>query len=208
MLGLGTKRNNRVVADYDIGLPDDWYPVDLSPESSAAWVQQLAWDVAPSEDAKAALAGRLTAVVDAVEGLGTPQLTTAVWIPTPATGELASLLTFGLVQLAAGQGPEAYLATLVADEGKSGPGTTFLEVRTWTAQVDAGIAVGAYNRIAHTEPDGQTRVEERTVIGVFPPRSKEMVECIFTAQASDAFDDIVEQTMGLAATISVVLEKG
>ena len=204
---LRGKKNNRIIADYDIGLTEDWYLVELDPETSARWPRELATEVAPSDEARARLIERLTTIQDAMKRMPTPQLTTAVWIPEPSTGEVASILGFGLVQLAEGQGPETYLETLAADEGRREPGVEFRNVQTWTAPVEAGLAVGAYNMIAHTELGEETRVEERTVIGVFPPRSKEMVECIFTAQSLTSYDDIIQQTMALAATIDVVLEK-
>jgi hypothetical protein len=205
---LGAKRNNRIIADYDIGLTDDWHPLDLDPETSAAWPEELAGKVAPTDEARASLVERLTGVQETMRRMSAPQLSYAVWIPEPATGELASILAFGLVELVDGQGPEEYLATLTADEGRTEPGMEFREVRTWQTQVEAGLAIGAYNVIAHTDLGAEVRLEERTAIGVFPPRSKEMIECIFIAQSPESYDDIVEQTMSLARTISVELERG
>ena len=204
---LRRKRNNRIVADYDIGLTDDWHPLDLDEETSAGWPRELAGRIAPTDEAKARLIDRLTVVQETMRGMQAPQLTNAVWVPDPASGEVASILALGLVQLADGQGPEAYLQTLAADEGRREPGMEFQDVRTWTVPVEAGLAVGAYNKIAHTEPGGETSIEERTAIGVFPPRSKEMVECIFIAQSPTSYDDIIQQTMALVATLKVVLEK-
>ena len=206
---LRKRRNNRIVADYDIGLTDDWYPLDLDPETSSGWPRELAGRIAPTDEAKADLIDRLTAVQETMRRMQAqaPQLSNAVWVPDPASGEVASILAFGLVQLADGQGPEEYLQTLAADEGRREPGLEFQDVQTWTVPVEAGLAVGAYNKIAHTDLGGETRIEERTAIGVFPPRSKEMVECIFIAESPTSYDDIVQQTMGLVATLRVVLER-
>jgi hypothetical protein len=202
---LRGNRNNRIIADYDIGLTDDWYPIDLDPDTSASWARTLASELAPTDEAKTSLIERLSAVQETMRRMQAPQLTNAVWVP--ASGEVASILAFGLVQLADGEGPDTYLQTLAADEGRREPGMEFQNVQTWTAPIDAGLAVGAYNMIAHTELGGETRVEERTAIGVFPPRSKEMIECIFIAQSLTSYDDIIQQTMGLVATLDVVLEK-
>jgi hypothetical protein len=204
---LRGNRNNRIIADYDIGLTDDWHPIDLDPDTSASWARTLASELAPTDEAKTSLIERLSAVQETMRRMQAPQLTNAVWVPDPASGEVASILAFGLVQLADGDGPDTYLQTLAADEGRREPGMEFQNVQTWTAPIDAGLAVGAYNMIAHTELGGETRVEERTAIGVFPPRSKEMIECIFIAQSLTSYDDIIQQTMGLVATLDVVLEK-
>lgn len=200
-------KRNRIIADYDIGLTDDWYPIDLDPATSAGWPRALSGELGLVGDTKERLVERLNTIQDAMRRMPTPHLTTAVWIPDPSSGEVASILGFGLVQLGDDQGPETYLETLAADEGRRELGIEFQNVETWTAPVEAGLAVGAYNLIAHTELGEETRVEERTVIGVFPPRSKEMIECIFTAQSIAAYDDIIQQTMGLVATLEVQLER-
>ncbi|AWB87215.1 hypothetical protein [Mycetocola zhujimingii] len=200
-------KRNRIIADCDIGLTEDWYPVDLEPETASAWPRTLAGELGLSGDVKERLVERLGTVQETMRRMPS-HLTTAVWIPDPSTGDVASILGLGLVQLADDQGPETYLESLAADEGRRELGVEFQNVQTWTAPVEAGLAVGAYNLIAHTDLGEETTVEERTVIGVFPPRSKEMVECIFTAQSLNSYDDIIQQTMGLVATIEVALERG
>jgi hypothetical protein len=205
---LRATRNNRTIADYDIGLTDDWHQVDLDPETSASWPGSLAARLASEEAATRGLAARLAAVQETMRGMEAPQLTAAVWVPKPDSGDIASILAFGLVELVAGQDPALYRVALAADEGRSEDGVDFLDVRTWEARIDAGICVGAYNKIAHARPGTPTVVEERTVFGVFPPRSKQMIECIFIAQSSSSYDDIVEQTQAVVGTVTVVLEKG
>ncbi|PWC06104.1 hypothetical protein [Mycetocola zhujimingii] len=200
-------KRNRIIADYDIGLTDDWYPVDLDPETSSRWPRGLAGELGLEGEAKERLAERLATIQETMRRMPTPHLTTAVWIPEPTSGEVASILGFGLVTLADDQGPEVYLEALSSDEGRRELGVEFQNVQTWTAPVNAGFAVGAYNLIAHTELGEETRVEERTVIGVFPPRSREMIECIFTAQSITSYDDIIQETMALVATIDVQLER-
>ncbi|MCP2029984.1 hypothetical protein L1277_000048 [Okibacterium sp. HSC-33S16] len=200
-------KRNRIIADYDIGLTEDWYPIDLDPATSTGWPRTLSGELGLTGDSKERLVGRLSTIQETMRRMSTPQLATAVWIPEPQSGEVASILGFGLVQLADDQGPETYLESLAADEGRRELGVEFQNVQTWTAPVEAGLAVGAYNLIAHTDLGEEPRVEERTVIGVFPPRSKEMIECIFTAQSITAYDDIIQQTMGLVATIEVQLER-
>lgn len=200
-------KRNRIIADYDIGLTDDWYPVDLDPETSSRWPRGLAGELGLEGEAKERLVERLGTIQETMRRMPTPHLTTAVWIPEPSSGEVASILGFGLVPIADEQGPEVYLEALSADEGRRELGIEFQNVQTWTAPVNAGLAVGAYNLIAHTELGEETRVEERTVIGVFPPRSREMIECIFTAQSITTYDDIIQETMALVATLDVQLER-
>ncbi|KQV07161.1 hypothetical protein [Leifsonia sp. Root112D2] len=201
-------RRDRVIADYDIGLPESWYQVDLEAAPGVVWARGLAQQLAATASARTSLTERLQAVHGSLVRIQDPSMTAAVWIRDPDSGRVDSVLGFRLTDLAEGQDEETYLAELAEDDGRIEPGTRYQAVQTWTVPVAAGLAVGAYNLISHTElGDEETQLEERTVIGVFPPHSTQFVECIFTAETPGTYEDIIQDTMKIAASISVELVK-
>lgn len=197
-------RRDRVIADFDIGLPEGWHQVDLAAAPGVIWARELAQQLATTSAARTSLTERLHAVHGSLVRMQDPMMTSAVWIRDPDSGRVDSVLGFRMTDLDEGQNEETYLAELAEDEGRVEPGTRYQAVQTWTVPIDAGLAVGAYNLISHSElGDEETQLEERTVIGVFPPHSTQFIECIFTAESPGTYEDIIQDTMKIAASITV-----
>ena len=205
---FGSKALNRVITDFDIGIPENWHLVDLADSTAAEWARATSSALATTDTSRIALSERLKAVFESLAGLGQPGLSAAVWVRDPDSGVVDAILGIRMAQLDDGMDSAAYLAGLEEDEGRAQPGERYQVVQTWTTPIDAGLAVGAYNRISHLELGGdRVDVEERTVIAVFPPKSSQVIECVFTTAVPGTYDDIILETMAHVATMRIETAK-
>jgi hypothetical protein len=205
---FGSKTLNRVITDFDIGIPTNWHLVDLAESTSKEWARATSSALATTDAGRIALSERLAAVFESLVGLGQPGLSAAVWVRDPDSGIVDAILGIRMAQLDDGMDSAAYLAGLEEDEGRAQPGERYQVVQTWTTPIEAGLAVGAYNRITHLELGGdRIDVEERTVIAVFPPRSSQVIECVFTTAVPGTYDDIILETMAHVATMRIETAK-
>ncbi|MBC7402894.1 MAG: hypothetical protein H7279_06930 [Microbacteriaceae bacterium] len=205
---FGSKALNRVITDFDIGIPENWHLVDLADSTAAEWARATSSALATTDTSRIALSERLKAVFESLAGLGQPGLSAAVWVRAPDSGVVDAILGIRMAQLDDGMDSAAYLAGLEEDEGRAQPGERYQVVQTWTTPIDAGLAVGAYNRISHLELGGdRVDVEERTVIAVFPPKSSQVIECVFTTAVPGTYDDIILETMAHVATMRIETAK-
>ncbi|MHC5797725.1 hypothetical protein ACVXZ4_16370 [Lacisediminihabitans sp. FW035] len=205
---FGSKALNRVITDFDIGIPENWHLVDLADSTSAEWARATSTALATTDESRIALSERLKTVFESLAALGQPGLSAAVWVRDPDSGVVDAILGIRMAQLDEGMDSAAYLAGLEEDEGRAQPGERYQVVQTWTTPIDAGLAVGAYNRITHLELGGdRVDVEERTVIAVFPPKSSQVIECVFTTAVPGTYDDIILETMAHVATMRIETAK-
>lgn len=195
------------VTDLDVGFEDGWYQVDLDEKSGRHWGRSLGEALGTDRAARKSLVADLGALRDSIRRSATPGMTAAVWVSAPETGQVDAFVGFTLNVIDDADGPDEYRALLEADDARSEAGVRFLNVQVWESEIDAGHVVGAYNLIEHQElGEGVKEQKERTVIGVFPPRSKEMVEFVFSAARLDSFDDIIRDTMVIVSSMRLELE--
>jgi hypothetical protein len=200
------KTKPRPIADFDFNVTDDWYPVDLAPESRSQWPRETAQEAVPSREGREVVTGELAVLHERLLGIDDPGLTAAVWIPDEEPAYVKCVLTFRVSEIESGETPESYEASLGSDENRRAPGEDYNIVKTWMAQIDAGIAVGAYNLITYTDPGEEYgHPEARTIIAVFPKGAAQKLEFIFTTQNIATFDDLVELSMGCVASTTVQL---
>jgi hypothetical protein len=194
------------IVEFSVGLDPHWYRVDLE---STEWAMQLARTVVPRglmQESGIRLAAELEQMRRRMASMRDPRATVAVWIPSPETGRASCAVVFELTDLAAGDDPESYLSTLEANRGRTSPGTKYLEVTTWRAEIDAGLVVGAHNLIARRQlGELEATVEERTVFGVFVPGARQVVQFVFSAESLGAFTNMPGQTQAIIENLSVTL---
>jgi len=196
------------IVDFSVAFGSDWYRVELSPERAIrrAWATQLSGTLLHETAVSALLAGELEDMSRVFAELRNPAMTVAVWIPTPESGRASTAVSFELTPLVQGQDPEWYLSTLEADRGRREPGVQYLEVSTWTGELDAGSFVAAHNLIARRDlRDADAALEERTVFGVFIPGARQMIQFVFSAESIGAFVNMPLQTQEFLAGLTVKL---
>lgn len=194
----------RPIVDLDMQLGDGWYDIEFE---NPQWPNDLARSVAQSLEEREALKDHLAIMQRShakVAALGA-----GVWVllRPDVPGRSICTLSYG-VSPKGDATADAYEQMLASDGGRHEPGVHFDIVRTWQVDIDAGVAVGAYNLIGYADLayDGVAS-EERTLFGVFPTGSSDVVEITFKTLARDAFDNFVAQTVAWVSTLEVELER-
>lgn len=194
----------RPIVDLDMQLGDGWYDIEFD---NPQWPDELARTVAESPEQREALRAHLAIMQSSHASLAA--LGAGVWVllRPDVPGRSICTLSYG-VSPKGDATTDAYEQMLASDEGHREPGVRFDVVRTWQVDIDAGVAVGAYNLIGYADLsyDGVAS-EERTLFGVFPTGSSDVIEITFKTLAIDAFDDFVAQTMAWVSTLEVELER-
>jgi hypothetical protein len=170
-------------------------PPSLSPEAGAAFAAE------PPADPVADLAEAITAVVASASGTGVDALTTAFLVRDPSTGSVDAMVT---LVAQTGLTPEAFLADLerLVAESDDPP---YLYAQQVEADLPGGAAHGAHLMIGHVDPElGQevAHLEERVVLGVFPPDCPDMIELTAVSAGVDVFDDMPQTVIDLAGGLT------
>ncbi len=195
----------RGIGDFAVGLTPEWHAMPLAGDG-AAWSSELAGSLTDDETARASLAAELALAHDRIAGLEDRLMTAAVWVPYPETGRAGAAMVFELTPRSLAGDPDAFERFLADAASRNEGEQNYYSVQTWRSEVPAGELVGSYNLIAHETGDENGAVlEERTVIGVFPPGSSDFVQFVFSAENLGIFTNMVQQTQDVAATLEVQL---
>lgn len=217
----------RRMTGYELALDDDWTVLPEEPFDAAAWAlttaRELVGPDAPvaaegpptlspeagaafATDPVADLAEAIGAVVESASGTGIEALTTAFLVRSPASGAVDAMVT---LVAQTGLTPEEFLAGLeqVVAESDDPP---YLFAQQIEAELPAGDAHGAHLMLGHVDDElGQevAHLEERVVLGVFPPGCPDMIELTAVAAGVGVFDDMPQAVLDLAAGLAVELEQ-
>lgn len=166
----------------------------LSPDAAQAF----------TSDPVADLTAAVVAVVEAASGTGVDALTTAFLVRDPSSGTVDAMVT---LVAQADLTPEAFLADLerLVAEADDPP---YLFAQQVEADLPAGDGRGAHLMIGHVDADlGQevAHLEERVVLGVFPPGCPDMIELTAVSAGVGVFDDMPQAVLDLAAGLTVEL---
>jgi hypothetical protein len=198
------------ITDYDFDVPADFYTVPLDAAEdvdSAQWARGVADDVAVN----AADAGdpgdivvQLAALRTQLLGQRNPWLTAAVSVRPESYLTIGALLVVQQLVMDEDDGADGFEQLARQESGRMRPGARSRDLTIWRDEISAGELVGLYQRIEFTElgqPEG--RLSERTMFGVFPPGSTDMLQFTFTCDDFAAFSDMRAETQAIVATLSV-----
>jgi hypothetical protein len=194
----------RPIVDLDMQIGDGWYDIEFDDPN---WADEVARTVAETPEQRDALQKHLAIMQDSHANLAA--MGAGVWVLLRPDVPERSICTLSYGVSPKGDAtPDAYEQMLASDDGHREPGVRFDVVRTWQVDIDAGVAVGGYNLIGYADLmyDGVAS-EQRTLFGVFPTGSSDVIEVTFKTLVNDAFDNFVEQTMAWVATLEVELGK-
>lgn len=116
---FGSKTFNRVITDFDSGIPANWHLVGLSEPTAPAWARSTSAELATTDARRLALAARLVAAFESLAELGPPGLSVAVWVRDPDSGVADAILAIRMAKLDDGMDSAAYLVGLKEDEGRA-----------------------------------------------------------------------------------------
>ncbi|MGN6327261.1 hypothetical protein [Pseudolysinimonas sp.] len=193
------------IADFRLGLPDEWYPMSIEDD---AWATGLAAELTDDPEARLRLTGELESARRAFAAMNDPLVRAAVWVGEPDTGHADAAMVFAMADVEEAGEPGEYERFLASYAGTTVSEDFYYSVSTWRSAVPAGEVVGSHNLIAHPGADAAegSLLEERTVIAVYPPGSAQAVQFVFSAQGLGSFENMPEQTQAIAAGLSVALE--
>ncbi|MFM9919050.1 hypothetical protein [Lacisediminihabitans sp. H27-G8] len=104
--------------------------------------------------------------------------------------------------------PDTFEVMLKDGTASPARGTRTRVAETWRTEAMIGEVVGLFHRFDLRElGDEEGRLEQRTIFGVFPPKSSDMVRFIFTVSDLAAFDDMPKDTQAIVETLRVTLEE-
>jgi len=203
---FGRNRKPRPIVDLDMpALGDEWYYVEV--DRGAEWAEELARTIATTPEDRGSLAADLEIVAQSQAALAAQGAGSWVLLRPDAPGRSIATMTYGVSE-AGDTTPDAYEQMLASDEGHREPGVRIDQVRTWQVSIAAGVAVGAFNLLSVSDlvADG-VMSQARTLFGVFPTGSSDVVEIGFTTDEIDQFDDFVTLTQGYVDSLVVELAK-
>ncbi len=197
----------RDIVDFSVGLGPTWHAMPLAGDARE-WAKGLAAGLTEDEVARTTLTDELVFAQGRLAGMGRSTLRAAVWIPFPETGRAGAALVFELTPVSTVGDPDGFEAFLEGAASREIDGQSYYSVRTWRSEVDAGPLVGAYDLIAHDglTSDGGDLLEERVVIGVFPPGTTDFVQFIFSAENLGVFTNMPQETQDMVASLQITTE--
>ena len=117
---------------------------------------------------------------------------------------IGCLLLTSLIGLGADEGPDAFQALLEEGFGEPVRGVRSHSAFVWREQTDAGELVGGFQRFETVAPgEGIGTVQDRTIFGLFPEDSAEMIRMEFQVSDLATFEDMPEETATMARTARV-----
>lgn len=197
----------RDIADFRLGLPEEWYPMPLD-DSGRSWPGELAASLTDDPDAATRLTGELESARAAFVGMDDPLIRAAVWVGEPESGHADAAMVFAMAEVDEIGMPDQYERFLASYANRTTDGEFYYNVSTWRSAVPAGEVVASHNMVAHPEADDAegSLLEERVVIAVYPPGAAQAVQFIFSAQGLGSFENMPEQTQSIVLNLHVRLE--
>lgn len=198
------------ILDLRIQISDGFHPVRLDEDiDSSVWARRVVAEVTAETgavDREGSFAGELEELRIRLLAQLNPYLTAAVYIRPDEFMSLGLLLTFQVVEMEPEQGPDWYEETARALTEQNAPDAFTLNFDTWQGDLPAGRFVGAHQVTEYSALGEESGwVEARTMFGVFPPNSTEMVQFTFTTADLATFGDMRAETQLIVASLELDL---
>ncbi|MGW8565475.1 hypothetical protein [Isoptericola sp. NPDC055881] len=207
----------RPIAGFELRLPESWYAVPTeTPDLVEAWARSTAARIVaeagtsgglevPAQELAASLAAQLEDVGRAVADTGIRGLVTAALVRRPELGVVDAMVTVAAQPDLAREEFAAQLAAGVEDSQEH----DYAFASRFDGTCAAGEVEGLHAMITHfgeLGDEGSGVLEERVVLGVFPPESADMVEVTAVARSVGTFDDMAQEMVDLLAGLTVETE--
>jgi hypothetical protein len=202
------------ISDWTVDMPAGWFTVpmtELAAHEESRWIEGIVDEVremAAEPGSPTELRSQLSRVRAQLLARQSPWLNAAVLVRPEDVMSIGCVLLTSVLGLEAGDGPDAFEAMLEDGFARPARGTHTHASRVWRDRIDAGELVGSYQRFEIVDfGEGIGTVEDRTIYGVFPDHSSDMIRLEFRAGDLAAFDDIIDATSTIVRSASVVLSE-
>jgi hypothetical protein len=204
----------RGIATWTIDLPAGWFTVpmgELDAHAQTEWIDGVVAQVeemAVEPGSPSALRAQLGQMRGDLIARRNPWLNAAVLVRPESLMSIGCLLTTSVLGLEAGDGPDAFATLLERGFAEPDRGTRSHDASVWRERIGVGELVGAYQRFDTVDyGEGVGMVEDRTIFGIFPDDSVDMVQLEFRAADLGTYRDMIEETSALVRTARVTLEE-
>ncbi|MGO4691333.1 hypothetical protein [Glaciibacter sp. 2TAF33] len=198
------------IIDYDFDVPADFYPVQLDAAEdidSTRWALGVVDDVAlnaPASGDVGDIALQLAELRTRLLGQQNPWLSAVVSVRPEKYLTIGALLMVQQLAMDEDDGPDGFEQLARQESERMRPGARSRDLVIWRDEIPAGEVVGLYQRVEFTAPgQPEGRLSERTMFGVFPPGSTDMLQFTFTCDDFGAFGDMRAESQAIVATLSV-----
>lgn len=205
-----TSIRTREILRYDFDVPARFYTVPLSPDEalgSAAWAQSITDDVlsgATEPGEPGDIVDQLVDLRTRLIGRGNPWLTAAVSVRPEHFLSIGALVLAEQLTMDADDGPDAFERLVREQATRMRPGARSRELQVWRHATSVGEVVGMFQRVDLTELDSETgRLSQRTLFGIFPDESQDMIQLTFTTEDFGEYADMRAETQAVVDTLSV-----
>ncbi len=210
---MSVARPSEIVA-FDFDVPPAFYPVPLHGDQeidSVTWARSVIDDVVSGAESPGAIGDIVDQLAELRRRLlseDNPWLTALVSLRPELEITIGCLVQVQQFPLDDDDSPDTFEVMLKDGTASPARGTRTRVAETWRTEAMIGEVVGLFHRFDLRElGDEEGRLEQRTIFGVFPPKSSDMVRFIFTVSDLAAFDDMPKDTQAIVETLRVTLEE-
>jgi hypothetical protein len=198
------------ISDLTVTVPDGFYSVRLDEDiDSEEWAREVVAEAeaeSSAVDHEDALRDELFDLRIRLLAQLNPFLTAAVYLRREQFLSLGALMMFEVVEVEPENDPAWFVREareIASSEDAEGHTILF---DTWQHPAPAGTVAGVHQVVEYLAPGIEEGwVEARTVFGVFPPGSTEIVHFTFTTADLAAFGDMPAETESIVASLSIEL---
>ncbi|MEC5169124.1 hypothetical protein [Glaciihabitans sp. GrIS 2.15] len=198
------------IVAFDFDVPADYHPVPLAGAEgldSVRWARGVVDEIEQDVDSVGEVGDIVEQLAELRRQLLSQQdswLSAAVSIRPEDELSIGCLVTAEQFAMDDDDGPEAFETMLREGTRVLAPGKRTRTADLWRSHSDVGEIVGMFHRFDVTDPGAVVaRVEQRTIFGVFPPGSSDMIRFVFTVSDLATFDDMPRDTQAIVERLTV-----
>lgn len=208
---MSADRPLEIVA-FDFDVPSNYFAIPLEPGmDSASWAHGVVDEVVASVETpgeRGDIVEELTELRRRLLATEDPWLTSLVSIRSEDQLSIGCLVSAEQFAMDADDGPDAFEAMLHEGTRQLGPGQRTRTAETWRSHSDIGDIVGMFHRYDVREVgEPEVRIEQRTIFGVFPDRSSDMIRLVFAVADLGTFQDMPRDTQAIVEKLRVRTEE-
>jgi hypothetical protein len=202
------------IVSYDFDVPPAYYPIPLDPDQdidSVRWARGVVDDVLVTATRPGATGDVIDQLVEVRRRLlaeQNPWLTALVSLRPELEITIGAVVQVQQFPMDDDDTPDSFEAMLREGVAHPAPGTRTRVAETWRSQAEIGEIVGLFHRFDLRDlGDESGRLEQRTIFGVFPERSSDMIRFIFTVSDLATFEDMPKETQAIVESLRLTLEE-
>lgn len=202
------------IVSYGFDVPPAFYPIPLDADQdidSVRWARGVVDDVLATATRPGVTGDVCDELVEVRRRLlaeQNPWLTALVSLRPELEVSIGAVVQVQQFPMDDDDTPDSFEAMLREGVDRPAPGTRTRVAETWRSQTEIGEIVGLFHRFDLRDlGDESGRLEQRTIFGVFPQGSSDMIRFIFTVSDLATFEDMPKETQSIVESLRITLEE-